>query len=58
MMLFARLGPPESSLEIMDRVKGILTDRGFKVIRTPFGRFNTLEIDAKGHPYSRVARTV
>ena len=28
------------------------------VTRTPFGWFNTLEIRAKGHPLSRVARTI
>lgn len=56
--LFARLGPPESAPGIMDRVKLILTEKGFEVIRTPFGWFNTLQMDAKGHPYSRVARIV
>jgi|GEM_PF-4547196 len=35
----------------MDSVKEILLEKGFEVIRTPFGRFNTLEIDAKGHPF-------
>lgn len=54
--LFARLGPPESAIEIMEQVKELLVQRGFDVIRTPFGWFNTLEIDAKGHPYSRIAR--
>lgn len=56
--LFAELGPPESALQIMDRVKDLLMEKGFDVVRTPFGWFNTLEIDAKGHPYSRVARKV
>lgn len=56
--LFAKLGPPESAVDIMDRVKVILTGKGFNVVRTPFGWFNTLEIDAKGHPYSRIARVV
>ncbi|MFZ5644849.1 MAG: threonyl-tRNA synthetase editing domain-containing protein [Bacillota bacterium] len=56
--LFADLGPPEAAIDIMDRAKEILAGRGFKVERTPFGWFNTLEIDAKGHPYSRVARIV
>jgi len=56
--LFAKLGPPEPAVGIMDSVKEILLMKGFEVIRTPFGWFNTLEIDAKGHPYSRVARIV
>ncbi len=56
--LFAELGPPEAAIGIMDRVRDILSQRGFDVVRTPFGWFNTLEIDAKGHPYSRIARKV
>lgn len=56
--LFARLGAPETAVEVLDRVKDVLGEKGYEVIRTPFGWFNTLEIDAKGHPYSRVARIV
>lgn len=56
--LFAELGPPSAAIEIMDRVRDALRERGFDAVRTPFGWFNTLEIDAKGHPYSRVARVV
>jgi threonyl-tRNA synthetase len=39
-------------------MKEELRQRGFEVTRTPFGWFNTLEIKAKGHPLSRVARRV
>lgn len=56
--LFANLGPPAAAVDIMDRVREALRERGFDAVRTPFGWFNTLEIDAKGHPYSRVARVV
>ena len=35
-----------------------LKETGMKVIRTPFGWFDTLEIKAKGHPLSRVARII
>lgn len=31
---------------------------GHTVTRTPFGWFNTLDLQAKGHPLSRVARSV
>lgn len=56
--LFARLGSPATAVEVLGRVKGLLGEKGYEVTRTPFGWFNTLEIDAKGHPYSRVARIV
>lgn len=56
--LFAELASPDVAIDIMDRVRDELREKGFAATRTPFGWFNTLEIDAKGHPYSRVARTV
>lgn len=54
--LFADLGSPEKAVEIMDAVKKILSEKGFEAIRTPFGWFNKLEISAKGHQLSRVAK--
>lgn len=56
--LFADLGPPKVAVQVMDSIKEILAGQGYEVVRTPFGWFNTLEISAKGHPYSRVARQV
>lgn len=56
--LFADLGPPRVAVQVMELIKELLTGQGFTVVRTPFGWFNTLEISAKGHPYSRVARQV
>ena len=35
-----------------------LRAKGLAVTRTPFGWFNTLDIRAKGHPLSRVARVI
>ena len=55
--LFADLGSPESSIRIMDTVNDLLNERGLNSIRTPFGWFNRLEINAKGHPLSRIARS-
>lgn len=45
--LFAVLSTPEVAIDVLSRTH-----------RTPFGWFNTLQIDAKGHPISRVARMV
>ena len=56
--LFADLGSPENAVEIMDAVKNLLSGKGFEAIRTPFGWFNRLEINAKGHPLSRVAKRI
>jgi len=56
--LFAALSTPEVAIEVLCHTQQALTDAGLHVYRTPFGWFNTLQIDAKGHPLSRVARMV
>jgi hypothetical protein len=56
--LFAELGPPEAAIDILTRTQQELSAVGMQCVRTPFGWFNTLQIDAKGHPLSRVARVV
>ena len=56
--LFSDLSRPKVAMETLKLVEGELARRGFEVIRTPFGWFNTIDLKAKGHPLSRVARTV
>jgi len=56
--LFAELGAPEVAIDVLSRTRQELTIAGFHCYRTPFGWFNTLQIEAKGHPLSRVARIV
>ena len=56
--LFAELGPPEVAVDILTRTQQELSALNLQCLRTPFGWFNTLQIDAKGHPLSRVARIV
>lgn len=56
--LFGELSRPEIAIRTLKLVAEELAKHGFKVIRTPFGWFNTLELKAKGHPLSRVARIV
>ena len=56
--LFAEMSGPEVALRILKLTEEGLSLRNFNVIRTPFGWFNTLEIKAKGHPLSRVARII
>ena len=55
--LFAEMSSPETALRTLKLIEDGLNRRGFNVVRTPFGWFNTLELKAKGHPLSRVART-
>ena len=56
--LFAELSAPEVAIDVLSRAQQALSDAGLHVHRTPFGWFNTLQIDAKGHPISRVVRMV
>jgi threonyl-tRNA synthetase len=56
--LFVELSSPQTALEILKGLEVKLGDDGFAVQRTPFGWFNSLEIKAKGHPISRVAREI
>jgi hypothetical protein len=55
--LFAELAAPAIAVEVLKATEERLTTRGLRVVRTPFGYFNELEIKAKGHPLSRLART-
>ena len=56
--LFGELSTPEVAISVLSRTQQALIKAGLQTYRTPFGWFNTLQIDAKGHPLSRVARIV
>jgi threonyl-tRNA synthetase len=56
--LFAELSTPDIAIDVLSRTQQALSVAGLCVYRTPFGWFNTLQVDAKGHPISRVARIV
>ena len=56
--LFGQLSRPAMAVRVLQMVEEKLRAKGLAVTRTPFGWFNALEIRAKGHPLSRVARTV
>jgi hypothetical protein len=56
--LFGQLSQPATAVRVLQMVEERLRASGLVVIRTPFGWFNALEIRAKGHPLSRVARMV
>jgi len=56
--LFGELSKPAVAVQVLKRVEEGLRSEGLAVIRTPFGWCNTLDIEAKGHPLSRIARTI
>ena len=56
--LFGQLSRPATAVRVLQTMEEGLRARGLVVPRTPFGWFNTLDIRAKGHPLSRVARII
>jgi threonyl-tRNA synthetase len=56
--LFAELAAPAIAVDVLKETERLLCAEGFSVTRSPFGWFNELEIKAKGHPLSRLARTI
>ena len=56
--LFGQLSRPATAVLVLQKMEQDLRAGGLAVSRTPFGWFNTLEIRAKGHPLSRIARVI
>lgn len=56
--LFAEPAPAEAAVAIIDAAASELREAGLQVSRPPFGWFHRWDLQAKGHPLSRVARRV
>jgi threonyl-tRNA synthetase len=56
--LFVELSTPMVARTILDNLEARLAGEGYTLHQTAFGWFNRLEMKAKGHPLSRVARQV
>ena len=56
--LFVELSAPAAAKAILDATQARLEAEDYSVGQSAFGWFNRLEMRAKGHPLSRVARQV
>lgn len=56
--LFVELSSPATARAILDMIEQRLAADGYTVSQSAFGWFNRLELRAKGHPLSRIARQV
>jgi threonyl-tRNA synthetase editing subunit len=56
--LFVELSAPAAAKGILDATQARLEAEGYSVGQSAFGWFNRLDLRAKGHPLSRVARQV
>jgi threonyl-tRNA synthetase len=56
--LFVELSAPATAQALLQALQRLLEADGYHVGQSAFGWFNRLEMRAKGHPLSRVARQV
>ncbi|MGE5335408.1 MAG: threonyl-tRNA synthetase editing domain-containing protein [Nitrososphaerota archaeon] len=56
--LFVELSSPATARAILNAIEQQLAADGYDVSQSAFGWFNKLEMSAKGHPLSRVARQI
>lgn len=56
--LFVELSSPATAKQVLDATQARLEQHGYTVTQSAFGWFNRLELRAKGHPLSRIARQV
>ncbi|MHA1688642.1 MAG: threonyl-tRNA synthetase editing domain-containing protein [Promethearchaeota archaeon] len=56
--LFGELSTPEFGYASIKKLEEKLKEKGFMILRPPFGWFNELELKAKGHPLSRISRKI
>ncbi len=56
--LFAEPASPQSAKEMLDMLQKGLIERNFNVKKLAFGMFYELELKAKGHKLSRIARSI
>lgn len=56
--LFGQLSSLEFAFESLKNIEKLLKDKGFSVIRMPFGWFSEFDMKAKGHPLSRISRII
>lgn len=56
--LFVELSAPATARDVLHATQRLLEADGYTVSQSAFGWFNHLEMRAKGHPLSRVARQV
>ncbi len=47
---------PEAALELLKKMEGKLKEKGFNVLRSPFGWYKKFHVECKGHPLSELSR--
>ncbi len=47
---------PKAAIQLLKNMEGALKERGFAVVRAPFGHYKRFEVKAKGHALSELSR--
>ncbi len=56
--LSSSLAPPKTAISILDSLKIVLSERGVKVVRAPFGWYKEFILHCYGHPLSELSRQI
>ena len=56
--LSSNLASPKAAIPIMVSLEQELVNRGYEVLRSPFGWYKSFDIKCKGHPLSELSRTI
>jgi len=56
--LSASLSDPETGKAAAAEMERLLLDKGFEVLRSPFGWYKSFKISCKGHPLSELSREI
>lgn len=56
--LSSQLSNPDTALEVLKGIEGVLKSKKTKVQRAPFGWYKAFDIRCKGHPLSELSKTI
>jgi len=56
--LSSNLASPENAVKLLDMTEKQLEDKGFEVVKAPFGYYKQFELKCKGHPLSELSREI
>ncbi|WP_457614981.1 threonine--tRNA ligase [Methanopyrus sp.] len=52
------LASPDVAIKVLREMENLLKERGYEVVRAPFGWYKAFRLVCKGHPLSELSRTV
>jgi len=56
LLMGAKPSSPEAAIELLKKIEAKLKEKGYEVVRSPFGWYKKFTVEAKGHPLSELSR--